>query len=253
MITPASTRAQPMNIDLSRPRGHVLANAEMIVADLDQTLASTKHVHRAIIGAYLEKLEPGIPGFEIDREYSALRGKSYHEILSGMLGVLHLHRSEKLSLEDFSAGFFSFARDFSSPHPSLRAHEVPGARKLLEEASRIGVSVIVCTGSPRALAERFIRDSDLEDLVSCDKLFCWGDTAFSKKDGEFWNHALGSTNRERIIALDDHPHSAELVLAVGGIGGAVVLPSVPVRSFDTVLSRHGQRVRLVSDSWDNWA
>lgn len=235
---------------VNRPRAELLANAAMVVADLDHTLVASKHVHRALVGGYVASIAPNVPADEIDRRYDSLRGQSYSNILSSMLELCNCGNPAPMDFSQFFQGFNAFvAQQAQSVAP---ATEVPGARALIEQIQAIQVPFVVCTGSPRSLAELFLKQTGLDHLVSPQQMFCWGDSAVSKSDPEFWVPILENRPRGQMVALDDHPHSIEYVMGAGQIGAVVALPSVPAEKFAPLQARFPGRIKLVEGSWDNW-
>lgn len=235
---------------VDRPRAELLANAAMVVADLDHTLVASKHVHRALVGGYVASIAPNVLASEIDRRYDSLRGQSYSNILSSMLELCNCGNPAPMDFTQFFQGFNAFvARQASTVAP---ATEIPGARALVEQIKAIQVPFVVCTGSPRSLADLFLRQTGLDQLVSAQQMFCWGDSHLSKADPEFWVPILKELPRGQIVALDDHPHSIEYVMGAGQIGSVMALPSVPAEKFAPLQARFPGRIKLVEGSWDNW-
>jgi len=246
---PGSNMPAP-DIAVGRPRAELLANAAMIVADLDHTLVASKHVHRALVGGYVASLAPNVPADEIDRRYDSLRGQSYSNILSSMLELCNCGNPAPMDFSQFFQGFNAFVA--RQAHTVPPATEVPGARALVEQIKAMQVPFVVCTGSPRSLAELFLKQTGLDQLVPAHQLFCWGDSPVSKADPEFWVPILKEHPRGQVVALDDHPHSVEYVMGAGQIRAVLALPSVPTERFAPLQARFPGRIRVVEGSWDNW-
>jgi beta-phosphoglucomutase-like phosphatase (HAD superfamily) len=234
------------------PRSAVLANAEMIVADLDQTLAFTKHVHFALLRSFIKKVDDTVQDHSIEKRYSELRGKSYADILEGLKELCKESAGAAISNENFTDTFLRFVQSDQAATATEKATEVPGARALLEEIRALRVPLVVCTGSPRPLAERFLSDTGLNHLVDGTQLYCWGDTKFSKGDPGFWDPILDGIARDRVVALDDHPHSAEYVLGVGRIGKLIANPSIPPEGFESITTKFPDRIKLIKATWGDW-
>ena len=174
----------------------------------------------------------------------------YSEPRSSMLELCNCGNPAPMDFTQFFQGFNAFvARQASTVAP---ATEIPGARALVEQIKAIQVPFVVCTGSPRSLADLFLRQTGLDQLVSAQQMFCWGDSHLSKADPEFWVPILKELPRGQIVALDDHPHSIEYVMGAGQIGAVMALPSVPTEKFAPLQARFPGRIKLVEGSWDNW-
>ena len=249
--TAAAAHREKSGLDLSLPRSALLANAAMIVADLDQTLVKTSQAHRELVTAYMHSIAPGIGAEEVQARYDELRGQAYGNILQGMRSLCAHRESFSLTAAQFVAGFHPYVASWS-PAKGPVVEVIPGARELLEEIRDLKAHLVVCTGSPRSLAQLFLRQAGLEQFVAADKLFCWGDTQYAKSDPEFWRPILRSEDRNRVIAIDDHPHSVEYVLGAGGIGGVIALPSVEEHRFAPLMQTYPQRIKLVRDTWNSW-
>jgi beta-phosphoglucomutase-like phosphatase (HAD superfamily) len=237
----------------SSSRDAVIASAAMVVADLDQTLAFTKHAHMALIHSFMRGLNTDIPDESISQRYSELRGRAYSDILEGMRDLHNARSVSQISSDDFKRSFFEFSRQYKVDSDAERAIEIGGARELLLTVRQMGTPLIVCTGSPRPLAERFLAEAGVADLVESRNLYCWGDTEYSKADAEFWVPILDGIDRQNVIALDDHPHSAEYLLKVAKVGAAFVLPSVGTEKFRDLESEFPGRIVIIEKSWANWS
>ncbi len=239
-------------LDLSLPRKELIANAELAVCDLDQTLTFTKELHRLLLLRFVSSQHSGADIIQVEQRYSELRGKAYSDILDGVAAlVLNKSHFSGENLE-FREAYFKFIGGLNKNSLEYRSEVMPGTKALLEDIAAIGTEMVVCTGSPQILAELFIEQSGLTQFIPRDRMFCWGDTEYSKSDPQFWDPILGDRNRARILALDDHPHSVECVMKSGGIGNLVVLPSVSSDKFDSLNSEFPGRIKIVSNSWDNW-
>lgn len=237
----------------SSSRDVVIASAAMVVADLDQTLAFTKHAHMALIHSFMRGLNADISDESISQRYSDLRGRAYSDILEGMRDLHNARSASPISSDNFKKVFFEFSRQYKVDSDTERATEISGARELLLTVRQMGTPLIVCTGSPRPLAERFLAEAGVEDLVESRNLYCWGDTEYSKADAEFWVPILDGIDRQNVIALDDHPHSAEYLLKVAKVGAAFVLPSVGTEKFRDLEAEFPGRIVMIEKSWANWS
>jgi phosphoglycolate phosphatase-like HAD superfamily hydrolase len=207
----------------------------------------------ALIHAFMKALDDRIPDEAISARYSELRGRAYSDILEGMRQLYSLNPETSSNAKDFREQFFRFSESYKVSCENERVSQISGARSLLETVHSLGAPLVVCTGSPRPLAQRFLVEAGLSDLVEARNLYCWGDTEYSKADAAFWTPILGGINRQKIIALDDHPHSAEYLLKVAHVGALVALPSVDREKFQELEAEFPGKITIIEQSWDNWS
>jgi beta-phosphoglucomutase-like phosphatase (HAD superfamily) len=125
---------------------------------------------------------------------------------------------------------------------------MPGAAALLREIAARNVPHLICTGSPRAMAELLVKESGLDAFVDPARLVCNGDEQLegaTKADARYWRGLLGTVDPARVIGFDDHPHSARCLLEAGRIGRVAAAPSVPRSDFAALECEFPGRVFLI--------
>jgi beta-phosphoglucomutase-like phosphatase (HAD superfamily) len=192
------------------------------IFDLDQTLVRSREFH---IGLFkIACAQFGVNNQDFDDHlvpvYNQNRGASYSVIIENVFNAaerLVPHAPNWTPRERRDALFDVSQKVLEDQNHDLRKliKIIPGAPEIFEHVKDLGLSIRICTGSPREIAQTLLEIAGYK--VEPHQLVCHGDLDVDKHDGAYWDTVLQSVDRECCIGFDDTPQGAQWLLEVAKI------------------------------------
>jgi HAD superfamily hydrolase (TIGR01509 family) len=178
-----------------------MLQADALLVDLDGTLADSHAALRACFDAFLTRR-----GFAPDRaDFDALDGVRLADIPARL--------QERFDIDE---PFEKLRSEYEQSVAEAYANVVParGAAELARAAAAAGMSLVLVTSAPRALAEAFLRAAGLEDAFAA---VVSGEDGPAKPDPALFQRALevADVESDRALAVEDAPAGVRAARAAG--------------------------------------
>lgn len=192
------------------------------VVDLDQSIVNSRPVHFALFQTLLrDRLGNSDSHITHARDtFSQFRGQAYSVIFRAMHQAMRdVSANVPEDLPAFIEAFSDVVTDVSEGKVTLdgQPEPIPGADTLLKVLADNNVNSILCTGSPRVIAEMLLKSIRAYDLFPAGRLHCSGDEhlgGYNKGASDYWDIiGLPAAEQASTVAFDDHPHSAANILS----------------------------------------